>query len=150
MFRAYDAQRERLVAVKVFTLDLPPEQVHRLVAELERLVAADLTHPSIAAPLAAGITGVSAFLAQDYVAAESLDLSLRQDGPASPADALRIAAQLAGALDFAAVADVDHGALHPRDVLTSTDETRLTGVGVARALERVGVSAPVRRPVHGA
>ena len=146
MFRAYDAQRERLVAVKVFTLDLPPEQVHRLVAELERLVAADLTHPSIAAPLAAGITGVSAFLAQDYVAAESLDLSLRQYGPASPADALRIAAQLAGALDFAAVADVDHGALHPRDVLTSTDETRLTGVGVARALERVGVSAPVRRP----
>ena len=146
MFRAYDAQRERLVAVKVFKLDLPPEQVHRLVAELERLVAADLTHPSMAAPLAAGITGVSAFLAQDYVAAESLDLSLRQYGPASPADALRIAAQLARALDFAAVADVDHGALHPRDVLTSADETRLTGVGVARALERIGVSAPVRRP----
>jgi hypothetical protein len=146
VFRAYDAQRERLVAVKVFKLDLPPEQVHRLVAELERLVAADLTHPSMAAPLAAGITGVSAFLAQDYVAAESLDLSLRQYGPASPADALRIAAQLARALDFAAVADVDHGALHPRDVLTSTDETRLTGVGVARALERIGVPAPVRRP----
>jgi PEGA domain-containing protein/protein kinase-like protein len=146
VFRAYDAQRERLVAVKVFKLDLPPEQVHRLVGELERLVAADLTHPSMAAPLAAGITGVSAFLAQDYVAAESLDLSLRQYGPASPADALRIAAQLARALDFAAVADVDHGALHPRDVLTSTDETRLTGVGVARALERIGVAAPVRRP----
>jgi serine/threonine-protein kinase len=146
VFRAYDAQRERLVAVKVFKLDLPPDQAHRLVAAFERLVAADLTHPSIAAPLATGITGVSAFLAQDYVAAESLDLSLRQYGPASPADALRIAAQVAGALDFSATADVDHGVLHPRDVLTSTDETRLTGVGVARALERIGVPAPVRRP----
>lgn len=146
MFRAYDAQRERLVAVKVFALDLPPDQVHRLVAEFSRLVAADLAHPSMAAPRATGITGVSAFLAQDYVAAESLDLTIRQYGPAAPADALRVAAQVAGALDFAAVADVDHGALHPRDVLTSTDETRLTGVGIARALERIGVAAPVRRP----
>jgi serine/threonine-protein kinase len=146
VFRAYDAQRERLVAVKVFALDLPPDQVHRLVAEFERLVAADLAHPSIAAPLATGITGVSAFLAQDYVAAESLDLAIRQYGPAAPADALRIATHVAGALDAAAVADVEHGALHPRDVLTSSDETRLTGVGVARALERIGVAAPIRRP----
>jgi PEGA domain/Protein kinase domain len=146
VFRAYDAERERLVAVKLFTLDLPPEKVHQLVAEFERLIAAELTHPALALPLATGITGVSAFLAQDYVAAESLDLAVREYGTAPPADALRVAAQLAGALDFAAVVNISHGALHPRDVLLSTDDTRLTGVGVARALETVGVAAPVRRP----
>src|SRR2546430_485880 len=32
VYRAYDAQRERLVAIKRFTLDLPPERVHQLVA----------------------------------------------------------------------------------------------------------------------
>ena len=146
MFRAYDATRERLVAVKLFNLDLPPERGHQLVAELELLVAADLTHPALASALATGISGVSAFLVQDYVAADSLDLAVREYGPAPAGNALRVAAQLAGALDFAAAAQLTHGALHPRDVLLSSDDTRLTGLGVTRALERVGVVAPVRRP----
>jgi hypothetical protein len=146
VFRAYDATRERLVAVKLFKLDLPPERGHQLVAEFERLIAADFQHPAIAAPLATGISGVSAFLAQDYVAADSLDLAVREYGPAPPGNALRVAAQLAGALDYAAAVQVTHGALHPRDVLLSSDDTRLTGLGVTRALQRIGVVAPVRRP----
>ena len=146
MFRAYDADRERLVAVKLFKIDLPPERVHQLVAEFEKLIAADLSHPAIARPLATGMSGVAAYLVQDYVAAESLDLAVREYGPAPAADALRVAAQLAGALDFAAIVHIHHGTLHPRDVLLSSDETRVTGVGVAQALQRVGVAAPVRRP----
>jgi hypothetical protein len=109
-------------------------------------VAADLTHPALAAPLATGISGVSAFLVQDYVAADSLDLAVREYGPAPPGSALLVAAQLAGALDFAAAVQITHGVLHPRDVLLSSDDTRLTGLGVTRALERIGVVAPVRRP----
>lgn len=146
MFRAYDASRERLVAVKLFKLDLPPERGHQLVAEFERLISADLLHPALSTPLATGISGVSAYLAQDYVAADSLDLVVREYGPAPAGSALRVAAQLAGALDFAAAAHVTHGALHPRDVLLASDDTRLTGLGVTRALERIGVVAPVRRP----
>jgi serine/threonine-protein kinase len=146
VFRAYDAGREKLVAVKLFKLDLPPERVHQLVANFEQLIAADLTHPAMAVPLATGIADVSAYLAQDYVAAESLDLAVREYGPAPAADALRVAAQLAGALDFGAVVNIAHGALHPRDILVSADETRMTGIGVARALENVGVAVPVRRP----
>ena len=146
MFRAYDAGREKLVAVKLFKLDLPPERVHQLVANFEQLIAADLTHPAMAVPLATGIADVSAYLAQDYVAAESLDLAVREYGAAPAADALRVAAQLAGALDFGAVVNIAHGALHPRDILLSADETRMTGIGVARALEKVGVAVPVRRP----
>src|SRR5437868_14684700 len=96
VFRAYDAARERLVAVKLFTLDLPPERGHQLVAEFERLIAADLAHPALAAPLATGISGVSAYLAQDYIAADSLDSAVREYGAAPAANALRVAAQLAG------------------------------------------------------
>jgi serine/threonine-protein kinase len=146
VFRAYDATRERLVAVKLFKLDLPPEKVHQLVAELERLVEAGLDHPALALPLGAGIVDVSAYLAQEYVAADALDSVVREYGEAPPADALRVAAQLAGALDFAGVVNIAHGAMHPRDILLSSDETRLTGLGVARALEKVGVIPPVRRP----
>jgi hypothetical protein len=146
VFRAYDSARERLVAVKLFKLDLPPERGHQLVAEFEHLIAANLMHPALAAPLATGISGVSAFLVQDYVAADSLDLAVREYGPAPAGDALRVAALLAGALDFAAAVQVAHGALHPRDVLLSSDDTRLTGLGITRALERIGFVAPVRRP----
>ena len=146
MFRAYEPDQDRLVAVKLFQLDVPPERTHQLVAELEKLVAADLTHPAIAAPLAAAISGASAYLAMDFVAADSLDIVLRDHGPAPAADALRVATQLGGALDFAAALDVVHGALHPRDVLLLPDDTRVIGLGVARAIERIGIVAATRRP----
>jgi hypothetical protein len=146
VFRAYDSTRERLVAVKLFRLDLPPERAHQLVAEFEQLIAANLAHPALVTPLATGISGVSAFLAQDYVAADSLDLTIREYGASPAGNALRVAAQLADALDVAAAARITHGALHPRDVLLSSDDTRLTGLGVTRALGKIGVVAPVRRP----
>ena len=146
MFRAYDPEQDKLVAVKLFRLDLPPERVHELVADFERLIAADLTHSSIVAAVATGIVQVSPYLAQDFVAADSLDTVIREHGPAPPAEALRIVTQIAGGLDYAAVVGIVHGGLHPRDVLISPDDVRLTGFGVARALERLGVQVPVRRP----
>lgn len=146
VFRAFDAAHDRLVAVKLFRLDLQPDRMHQLVAECERLIAAELAHPSVAAPIATGTDGIVVYLVQEFVPAESLDVVVRDHGPATPADALRVATQLAGALDFAAVVDIHHGALHPRDVLVSRDETRLTGLGVARAIAKVGVTPPVRRP----
>ena len=146
VFRAYDPEQDKLVAVKLFRLDLPPERVHEFVGSLERLIAADLTHCAIAAPLATGIVEASAFLAQDFVAADSLDTVVREHGPAPAGEALRIITQLAGALDFAAVVGIVHGALHPRDVLICPDDVRVTGLGVARALESAGAQAPVRRP----
>ena len=146
VFRAYDPDQDKLVAVKLFRLDLPPERVHELVADFERLIAADLTHSSIVAAVATGIVQVSPYLAQDFVAADSLDTVIREHGPAPAAEALRIVTQIAGGLDYAAVVGIVHGALHPRDVLISPDDVRLTGLGVARALERLGVQVPVRRP----
>ena len=146
MFRAYNPDQDRLVAVKLFRLDLTPERVHKLVAQLETLIDADLTHAAIAAPVAAGISDVSAYLALDFVAADSIDIVAREHGPAPASEAVRIATQIAGALEFAAEADVAHGALHPRDVLVSSDDTRITGVGITQVLERLGVATPVRRP----
>ncbi|HUK34218.1 MAG TPA: protein kinase, partial [Vicinamibacterales bacterium] len=147
VFRAYDSDRDRLVAIKVFRLDLPPERVHQLVAEFEKLIGTELQHPVIAAPRATGIDGGNnAFLAQDFAAADSLDIVMRENGPTPVTRALRLASQLAEALDYAADRQILHGALHPRDVLLSEDDIRIAGLGVSRALERVGVAIPVRRP----
>lgn len=134
------------MAVKWFRLDLPPERTLRLVAELGQLIASDLTHPAIAAPLATGIVDAAAYLAHDFVTADSVDIARRDHGAAPPAEAARLATRLAGALDAAADAKMDHGALHPRDVLVSADDVRLTGLGIARAVERAGSAVPTRRP----
>ena len=146
VFRAHDPTEGRLVAVKTFHLDLTPETAVALAQELQAVVAKDLTHPSVAAPLAAGLEGATPWLAQAYIPAESLDGALRQYGPAPTAHVVTIVTHLAGALDFAAVSGVGHGALHPRDVLVAPDETFLVDLGVAPALERCGLRPPLRRP----
>jgi serine/threonine protein kinase len=146
VFRAYDPDSDRLVAVKLFRLDAPPERIHQLIAELDKLIAAGLAHPSIARPVLAGMAGADAFLAQDYLAADSLDILTRDCGRLQLTAALNVAADIAAALEFASARGVVHGALNPRDVLINPEETRIVGLGVARALEAIGIATPVRRP----
>jgi hypothetical protein len=144
VYRAHDAAEGRLVAIKAFHLDLPPGEAVELARRLDALVARNLSHPSIAAPIAAGVEGAVPWLAQEYVPAESLDAALGQYGPPPAGETLQLLTHLAGALDFAAAAGVLHGALHPRDVLVAPGETTLVDLGVAAALEHIGV----RRPAH--
>jgi len=146
VFRTYEPTRDRLVAIKVFRLDITPEQAQVLADELARASDAGLFHPSIVEPIAAGVEGTVAYRAEEYVAAESLDAAMRHYAPASLDQALPFLAQLAGAVDFARTAGVGHGALHLRDIFVTPDEARASGFGVVEALERVGLRAPVRRP----
>ena len=94
----------------------------------------------------AGIEGTVAYLAQEYAAGDSLDAAIRQHGPAPVSQAIRILAGVAGALNAAAAVGVHHGALHPRDLLVTADDLRLTGLGIAAALDAVGARAAMRRP----
>jgi serine/threonine-protein kinase len=146
VFRTYEAAHDRLVAVKVFRLDVTPEQARALADELARAADAGLFHPSIVEPIAAGVEGTVAYRAEEYVAAESLDVAIRHYAPATLDKALPFLTQLAGAIDFARTAGVGHGALHLRDVFVTPDEARASGFGIVEALERTGLRAPVRRP----
>jgi eukaryotic-like serine/threonine-protein kinase len=97
--------------------------------------------------VASGAEGRVPYLAQEYVAGEALDASLRQYGPPSLDSALLTLGWLAEGLDRAAGEGIHHGALHPRDAIVSADgEARIIDVGVAEALQRAGLRAPVRRP----
>jgi hypothetical protein len=146
VFRTYEPTRDRLVAVKVFRLDIVPEQTQALATALGRATSASLLHPSIVEPIAAGVEGTLAYRAEEYVAAESLDVAMRHYAPAPIDKVLPFITQLAGAIDFARAAGVGHGGLHPRDIFVTPDDARATGFGVIEALEEVGIRAPVRRP----
>ncbi len=146
VFRTYEPTRDRLVAVKAFRLDIVPEQAQALAAALSRAAKASLFHPSIVEPIDAGVEGTLAYRAEEYVAAESLDVAMRHYAPAPIEKVLPYITQLAGAIDFARAAGVGHGGLHPRDVFVTPEEARATGFGVVEALEQVGIRAPIRRP----
>jgi len=146
VFRTYDPSQDRLVAVKVFRLDITPEQAQALADELSKTAEAGLFHPSIVEPIAAGMEGTVAYRADEYVAAETLDVAMRHYAPAPIEKVLPFITQLAGAIDFARTAGIGHGALHPRDIFVTPEEARAGGFGTVEALERVGIRAPVRRP----
>ena len=146
VFRTYDPEQDRLFAVKAFHVDFTPEQAHTLVDILERLVDAGLSNGGIVPPVATGLEDGVPFLAQEYVAAESLDVAMRHYAPASIATALPLIERLAEAIDAAHGCGVCHGGLHLRDVFVTPDGARLTGFGVVPALEEIGLHGPIRRP----
>jgi hypothetical protein len=146
VFRTYEPTRDRLVAIKVFRLDITPEQAQLLADELAIASDAGLFHPSIVEPIAAGVEGTVAYRAEEYVAAESLDAAIRHYAPAPLDKALPFLTQLAGAIDFARTAGIGHGSLHLRDIFVTPEEARASGFGVVESLERMGLRAPVRRP----
>jgi len=144
VFRAYEPGRDRLVAIKVFRLDLTPEQSTALVGHLDALVAADIHHPNIAAPISAGLESGAVYLAQEYAVGDSLDVVLRERGPMSIRDAEPLVASLARAIDYAASRGVTHGSLHLRDIVLAADAARITGFGIAAALTKIAAKLPTR------
>lgn len=148
VFRTYDPQRDRLIAVKAFKLDLVPEDVARLAESLRRLAPSLPSDPAIVTVVDAGLEGTTAYVAMEYVTAETLDVALRHLAPAPLAVAVHIVEQLAHAIDTAWASGLGHGALHPRDVFVApgSNDVQVTGFGIVPALERVGVRTPVRRP----
>lgn len=146
VFRTYDPERDRLVAVKVFRVDITPEQARVLAECLSRMAEIGLSEPGLVTPLKAGVQESVAYLAQEYVAAESLDVAMGRYAPSTIARAAPFVSQLAGAIDGARAAGVLHGALHPRDIFVTPDSAKATGFGVVPALEEVGLRGPVRRP----
>lgn len=148
VFRAYDADRDALVAIKTFRLDLVPEDATRLAEKLRALAAMPSPHPAITGIVDAGLEGSTAYVVLEMLPGETLDVALRQLGSLGSARSLKILRTLAEAIDAAAEHELDHGALHPRDVFVTSDSegVRVTGFGIARALADVGAKAAIRRP----
>ena len=146
VFRAYNPPHDRPFAVKAFHIDITPEQAETLTERFGALVAAGSFHPAAVPATAVGVDDGVLYLAQEYVAGESLDAVMRDYAPAALGKALSLIDRLAGAIDAAHARGVRHGGLHLRDIFVTPSGGRVTGFGVLAALEEVGVSGPIRRP----
>ena len=146
VFRAVDPETDTPVAVKLFTAALPPDRSRTLADGLVRLVGELPRMTAVVAPLAAGLEGHTPYLATFYAGGDSLDVALKQFGPAVLVDLVPRLRALGAALDEAAGRQLLHGALHPRDVIVSESDTALTGLGIWPLLAALGERLPMRRP----
>ncbi|CAM5393713.1 serine/threonine-protein kinase [Streptomyces purpurascens] len=111
VYRARDLRLERTVALKLLAPELARNDTFRRRFTHESRAAAAIDHPHIVPVFEAGETDGVLYIAMRYVVGSDLRHLLDREGPLTPATTLRIAAQVASALDAAH----DHGLVH-RDV----------------------------------
>ncbi|MBX2800151.1 MAG: serine/threonine protein kinase [Myxococcales bacterium] len=131
VYRAFDPARQREVALKISH----PRSAHRDWLVREAAIMAHLDHPGIVAPLDTGRHEGRFFLTMELVEGPTLRALLRQ-GPLAAEHAVRVAADLADALQHAHERGVVHRDVKPCNVLLEGERARLSDFGVALGADR--------------
>ncbi|PWU22868.1 MAG: hypothetical protein C5B48_09575 [Candidatus Rokuibacteriota bacterium] len=169
MGTVYLATHQRLgrkAALKVIAADLAHDHGFRARFLRESELAASLDHPNVIPIYDAGEADGALYLAMRYVDGPSLQSVISERGSLAPADTLRIAEQVGGALDAAHRAGLVHRDVKPANILLAeqgshaylcdfglarrTDSTELTRTGIF--LGTVDYCAPEQiegRPLDG-
>jgi tetratricopeptide (TPR) repeat protein len=137
-----DLRHARPVALKLMHPELAAGLGPRRFLREIRL-AARLDHPHILPVYDSGEAAGQLWYVMPYVEGESLRERLRREVRLPVKDAVRIAHQIAGALEYAHARDVIHRDIKPENILLAQGHARLTDFGVAKAVE-VG-SEPLTR-----
>jgi eukaryotic-like serine/threonine-protein kinase len=137
VYLAHDRKHERKVAIKV----LKPELSAVLGAERflqEIKVTAHLQHPHILPLFDSGIVEGLVYYVMPYVAGESLRQALRRERQFPIEDAVRIAGEVASALDYAHRQGVIHRDIKPENILLHENQAIVADFGIALAVRAAG------------
>jgi eukaryotic-like serine/threonine-protein kinase len=131
---ARDLLLDRLVAVKVLGGALAGDGRAAERLRREARAAARLDHPSIARVLDLGEQDGRPYLVMELLEGESLAGRIDRGGPMAPAEAARVVAAVADALQAAHRAGVVHRDVKPGNVfLTAEGEVKVLDFGIASA-----------------
>src|SRR3954447_5214735 len=119
VYRARDLRLDRTVALKLLAPELARNDTFRNRFSHESRVAAAIDHPHIVPVFEAGETDGVLYIAMRYVAGSDLRHLLDRQGPLPFPTALRIAAQIASALDAAHEHDLVHRDVKPGNILVA-------------------------------
>jgi len=133
VFLAYDSRFERDVAIKVLHADLAAVVgTERFRREIQ--IAARLTHPHILPVHDSGGAGRFLFYVMPYVHGQSLRALIDRQRQLPIEEAVRIACEVAGALDFAHRQGFVHRDIKPENILIEDGQVLLADFGIARAI----------------
>ncbi|MCA9175963.1 MAG: serine/threonine protein kinase [Planctomycetales bacterium] len=137
VFRGYDAETHRPVAIKTLAVHLIPIRSARERFAREAHAAASLMHPHIVTVYDVLTDGPAPALIMQYVAGPSLEHWLRQRGPLPWRQAVDLTLQLLDALVTSHAKGLVHRDIKPGNVLLEADGARalLTDFGLVRALD---------------
>jgi eukaryotic-like serine/threonine-protein kinase len=135
VFLAREPKADRLVARKVLHPELS-KSVGTQRFRHEIAVASRLAHPNILPVLDHGeVEGVLLWYSMPYVAGETLRARLARETRLPVGEALRIASEVAGALEYAHSAGYMHRDVKPDNILLGGQrDTLLADFGIARAV----------------
>ena len=140
VYRARDTRLGRDVAVKVLPQHLSSNPEVRARFEREAKTVSSLNDPHICTLHDIGREGDMDYLVMELVEGETLADRLAR-GALPIADALRLGAQIAGALDRAHRAGIVHRDLKPGNVMLAKGGAKLMDFGLARATGLPGPGA---------
>src|SRR5215475_1340510 len=133
VYRCSQPDLDRVVAVKVLTTDLEPDNLERFVRE--QVAMAKLSgHPHIVNLFQVGTTATGRpYIVMQYHPHGSLEAKIHDTGPIGWRDALHVGVKVAGALETAHRRGTLHRDVKPANILlTEYGEPQLTDFGIAR------------------
>jgi serine/threonine-protein kinase len=133
VYRAHDLRHERVVALKVLQRSLSEALgAERFLGEIK--LAARLHHPHLLPLYDSGELGGFLYYVTPYVEDGSLRDLLERDARLPLTLALRLAREVAGALDYAHRQQVIHRDIKPANILLDDGHAIVADFGVARAV----------------
>jgi serine/threonine protein kinase len=139
-YKAVDTTLDRPVALKLIAADLLKSSKARQRFLREAKAAAKIVHPHVATVFQFGEEGDAYFYAMEFLEGEDLERYVDRQGPLSPKAALRVAYQVAQALEAAQSRQLIHRDIKPGNIMTrgtraGDPEVKLIDFGLARLTE---------------
>jgi serine/threonine-protein kinase len=140
VYKARDTRLDRTVAIKVLPEHLADTSELRERFDREARTISSLNHPNICVLHDIGRQGTTDFLVMEYLEGETLAQRLSK-GPLPLGETLRVAIEIAGALDNAHRQGVTHRDLKPGNIMLTKSGAKLLDFGLAKLKS---LSDPVR------
>jgi serine/threonine-protein kinase PknK len=136
VYRCIETSLDRTVAIKILNLNHNEEDLTRFLRE-QRVMGRLSGHPNIVGILHVDVTDRGEpYIVMPYHARGSIDDRIRDSGPLSTRDCLRLGVKIAGALETAHRAGVLHRDVKPANILISGyGEPQLADFGIARVTD---------------
>jgi tRNA A-37 threonylcarbamoyl transferase component Bud32 len=137
VYLAHDLKHDRKVAIKVLRPELSAViGAERFLREIKTI--ANLQHPHILGLIDSGEVNGTAYYVMPFVEGESLRDRLTREKQLPIADAIRLATEVAGALDYAHRHGVIHRDIKPENILLHDGRALVADFGIALAMSSAG------------